>query len=244
MGYVRHIGRIGTLAVALGVGAAVTTTPAICSAAPDSGSSGARSSSTAGESSTNGASASPGGSSPSGASSLSHGSGADAPDAAPSSSASGDSPRKSVLRGANVPTVKARRSGGAGTSTAVGAADHPDTDGTIAAVEQQGSATAGERHAAPGEGGVTTAGATSAPITPASLSGPAPESSVTDSIDRLPLITAVTGGHKPAVRGPGPAVVDEISAASAELSTTAAPDAAAASQLSPASTAAASPLAR
>ena len=34
MGYVRHIGRIGTLAVALGVGMAVTSTPAICSATP------------------------------------------------------------------------------------------------------------------------------------------------------------------------------------------------------------------
>ena len=193
MGYVRHIGRIGTLAVALGVGAAVTTTPAICSAAPDSGSSGARSSSKAGESSTNGASPSTG--------------------AAPSTSASGDSPRKSVLRGAVAPTVKALMSVGAGRSTAVGAADHPDTDGAVAAV--------GEWNALP------------------PLFDPARDSLLTNLINRLPSITAVTERQKPAVRGRGSAVADELSAAAAKLSAPAAPEAAAASQLPPTSTAAA-----
>ena len=39
MGYVRHIGRVGALAVALGVGMAVATTPGIAYAEPsDSGS--------------------------------------------------------------------------------------------------------------------------------------------------------------------------------------------------------------
>ena len=123
MGYVRHTGKIGTLAVALGVGAALTTTPAISSAAPpDSASADAHSEPTAGESSTDERSPSTRGSSRSGAFSLSPG--------------SVDSLRKSVLRGANALTAKARRSIGAGTSTAV-----------VAAVEQQDSPTPGERNA-------------------------------------------------------------------------------------------------
>ena len=140
-----------------------------------------------------------------------------------------------MLRGANAPTVKARRSGGAGTSTAVGAADHPDTDGAVAAVEQKDSATVGE-WTAPGEGDVTTAGVTGAPITPAPLFDPARKSSLTDLIGRLPSIAAVTGHQNPVVRAPDPAVADELSAAEAKLSTPAAREAAAASQLSPTST--------
>ena len=115
----------------------------------------------------------------------------------PSSSASGDSPRKSVLRGAVAPTVKALMSVGAGRSTAVGAADHPDTDGAVAAV--------GEWNALP------------------PLFDPARDSLLTNLIDRLPSITAVTERQKPAVRGRGSAVADELSAAAAKLSAPARP---------------------
>ncbi len=107
MGLVGHIGRIGTLAVALGVGAVITTTPAICSATPpDSGTSGTHSSPTASESSTNGTPASP---------STSQGFGAGASD-----TASGDSPLKAVRRGISALTVKVRNTVDIRTSTAVG----------------------------------------------------------------------------------------------------------------------------
>ena len=87
---------------------------------------------------------------------------------------------------------------------------------------------------------MTTAHITSAPITPAPLSDPTRKSSVTDSIDRLQSVTAVTGGQEDAMTGLGRAVADELSAAAAKLSTTA-PEATAPSQLSSASTAASLP---
>ncbi len=65
------------------------------------------------------------------------------------------------------------------------------------------------------------------------------DSLLTNLINRLPSVTAVTARQKPAVRGRGSAVADELSAAAAKLSAPAAPEAAAASQLPPTSTAAA-----
>ena len=124
------------------------------------------------------------------------------------------------MRGAHAPAVKPRRSGGAGTSTAVDA-DHPDNDGAVAAAEQQDSPTVGEWNA-PGEGDVTLV----------SLFDPARKSSVTEWKDRLPTITAFTGVRKPTVKGRGPAVADELSDSAARLSTPSAPETAVASQLS------------
>lgn len=90
---VRHIGRIGALAVALGVGAAVVTTPAVGSAAPpDSESTETHATPPPGESD------------------------ADAPD-----SVSVDSPLKSVRRAVKALTANVRASGGARTPTSVGA---------------------------------------------------------------------------------------------------------------------------
>ena len=222
MDYAKCIGRVGALAIAVGVGAAVATTPAIGYAAPTVGDSSADPSTAGGDAPA--AAASVG--SPASGASTAGSARAESADTADTSMPAGDSATTSAAGADSAPAVTVSSSGGAHSSTAD---DDPGTEdelsgGAVGSTDEPGSSPADGQE---GEDTEPAAGAGVPAETPAAPE-PAGHEPAIESADHGAQTSASGRDHYerppqlPAEVEPGAAAVKVPSPATAEPSPTSA----------------------